>query len=193
MIGALITAIGLNMAGSIALQAADPSAVEGKPQPINPNDWIKPDDYPPDAALRGEQALIVASLEVDATGVPRACRVISGAEAATLSEATCKILLARAKFIPAKDKEGKSIASQFEARWRWATPGGYIPRGVLVAIKEAPDGYQCALDWEKRRRTLRSDVCKSLVGLVTASGEKQSKRVRIGTDHLPAMLVPEEP
>lgn len=193
MIGALITAIGLNLAGSIGLQAANPSAAEGKPQPINQGEWIKSDDYPPGAVLRGEQGLIVSSLGVDATGVPRTCRIVGGAETAILGDATCKILLARAKFVPAKDAAGNPIASEFEARFRWATPGGYIPPEVMVAIDETAGGYRCALDWEKRRRTLRSDLCKSLVELSTASGKKRPKRVRMGIDNLPAILDPEEP
>lgn len=192
MIGALIAAVGLSMAGAMDAQASAPPAA-GKPQPIAPAKWMTPDDYPVEALRANEQGAIGFVLEVDAKGIAKTCRVTSGAEAAILSKATCKILLERAKFVPAKDKAGKPIASAFESRFRWEIPGGLTQSKFLVAIEETAGGYRCSLNWKKRRRTLTSDVCKSLAENVVAAGRKLSKPVVIGSDDPTPLLDPEQP
>lgn len=193
MIGALIVAAGLGMASAMgAQQVPAPAAAESQPQPIDQTEWIKPDAYPAEALRVNEQGLIVSLLEVDATGKPRTCRVTSGVDTPILNKVTCDMLLKGARFVPAKDKDGKPIASVFESRHRWVTQESSESK-LRVAIERAGDGYLCSLDWEKRRRMLKTDVCKSLAEAVVKRGGKPSRQVTLAVDDPTPLLELEQP
>ena len=58
---------------------------------------------------------------------------------------------------------------------------------------EEPHEFQKALDWEKRRRMLKTDVCKSLAEAVVKRGGKPSRQVTLAVDDPTPLLELEQP
>lgn len=69
------------------------------------------DDYPVSAQRNGEQGTVQAQLTVDGSGRVADCKVIRSSGSESLDSATCNILQHRARFIPARDAQGKTVAS----------------------------------------------------------------------------------
>ncbi|MBV9930892.1 MAG: energy transducer TonB [Alphaproteobacteria bacterium] len=76
-------------------------------------------DYPPSAIAAGEQGGVRVRLEVDENGRPTGCRVIESSGFESLDTATCRLLQERARFTPARDRQGKPIADIFFQRIAW--------------------------------------------------------------------------
>jgi protein TonB len=68
------------------------------------------DDYPADAQRNGEQGSVRARLDIDKRGRVHGCTVIESSGHASLDLATCRILQNRARFSPARDAKGTSVA-----------------------------------------------------------------------------------
>jgi protein TonB len=71
------------------------------------------DDYPADAMQNGWQGAVVVDLRIDAKGQPRRCVIVRTSGHESLDHATCNIMLIRARFIPAKDSNGKPVEDVF--------------------------------------------------------------------------------
>ena len=99
---------------AVASQAATP--LDG-----NPARYFSPSSYPPEALAKGIYGRVIALLNVDAAGAVEHCRIVSSAGQA-LNEGTCKVAL-RTKFKPARDKDGKGLASTLLLPVRWSLPG----------------------------------------------------------------------
>ena len=69
------------------------------------------DDYPVSAQRNGEEGTVQAQLTVDESGRVADCKVLRSSGSEALDSATCGILERRARFIPARDAKGKSVAS----------------------------------------------------------------------------------
>lgn len=67
------------------------------------------DDYPADAQRKGEEGTVQAELAVDAAGRTVACTVLHSSGSASLDSATCALLQRRARFLPARDVDGKAV------------------------------------------------------------------------------------
>ena len=93
------------------------------PQPRgNPQNWLSTDYYPSSAMRDGVQGVTSFRLEVGTDGKPTSCTVTGSSGSALLDDTTCRLVMRRAKFQPAKDTEGNPIASVYSSRTRWQMP-----------------------------------------------------------------------
>jgi TonB family protein len=67
------------------------------------------DDYPTSAMVRDEQGTVRAELGIDTHGRVEKCSIVQSSGHASLDGATCRILLRRARFTPARDLDGKPV------------------------------------------------------------------------------------
>ncbi len=88
----------------------------------NPGQFFGPDAYPAEAIRAGEQGRTVAALTIDAAGLPTACAVETSSGSRSLDSATCAIAMGRVRFDPARDEEGRPIASHYRLPVRWVLP-----------------------------------------------------------------------
>lgn len=91
--------------------AQNPSAVT-HPTPI-PLRLINADDYPFQARRHGWEGTVVADLAISARGSVDKCDVVKSSGYKLLDDATCSILTKRARFKPARDKDGNAVADVF--------------------------------------------------------------------------------
>ena len=120
-------------AGMAVAQTATQNDVDGGnspaeqavPQPIaDPRSVFKADDYPVEALRNNEEGRITTSLDVDASGRPTRCNVITSSGSAAIDATTCSIFLQRARFKPAI-RAGKAVAgTSAPVSINWAIPKG---------------------------------------------------------------------
>ena len=67
-------------------------------------DYLSSADYPPEALQRGEQGEVEFVIIVSADGRPTDCRITLSSGSRLLDEATCRALIQRARFAPARDE-----------------------------------------------------------------------------------------
>lgn len=79
----------------------------------SPNSWVVSADYPRQDLNNGNMALVDFRLNVDAAGGATGCRIQRSTQGDAFQQTTCKNILARARFRPALDAEGKPIASYY--------------------------------------------------------------------------------
>jgi protein TonB len=96
---------------------ASPPSPKGKPQ-----SWLTTDDYPSSAMREGVQGVTGYRLEVGVDGKPTNCNVTASSGSSILDETTCRLLMRRARFTPAKDTGGNPIVSNYSGRTRWQIP-----------------------------------------------------------------------
>ena len=102
--------------------APPPVPPPGQPQPLNRYGWITDSDYPAEARKAGWGGNVAYALDVGADGAVTACRITAGSGHDLLDAATCKALMARARFLPAHDGAGKAMAATWSGRVRWFLP-----------------------------------------------------------------------
>lgn len=93
----------------------------------NPADWITEDDYPPEAIRGGHEGTTAFQLGIDDKGRARICRVVSSSGHDSLDEATCRAMMGKADFEPARDADGNPIESAITRRVVWRMPD--LPSG----------------------------------------------------------------
>ncbi len=115
--------------GSVAIQ---PSAMSPR------ESWISGMDYP-SKSLREELAgVVIAQLTLTEKGVPSFCRVLVSSTSTDLDLQTCKVLIARAKYQPAKGAKGNPVASYSVERIRYILPEsckGRSTKGLGLAVE----------------------------------------------------------
>lgn len=121
--GVLLSAL-LFAAPVLATPPVPPHADRAGPAalPTNPGDWVRPEDYPP-IALRLDMAGVTEfAISIDAAGAPAACEITHSSGFDVLDRATCRALMARARFRPARNSKGEPVASIWRSRSRWTLP-----------------------------------------------------------------------
>ncbi|MEP2736750.1 MAG: energy transducer TonB [Erythrobacter sp.] len=115
---------------------ASPSVAQRPRNPRNPRpknyQFIRPADYPIAAWQEDETGIIHYSVEVSAEGKPKSCKIVKGAELARLAAATCPLVMERAEYRPARNKEGADIAGTYEGRYNWRKREPEMPQMTLV-------------------------------------------------------------
>lgn len=79
-------------------------------------------DYPRESLREGQQGEVRARVSVGADGKPQGCAVRYGSGWPSLDQATCRLLLERARFEPARDKAGQPMAAPSFHTVRWRVP-----------------------------------------------------------------------
>lgn len=76
-------------------------------------------DYPHEARARDEQGTVAFRLTIGPDGRVTDCVVMQSSGSALLDETTCRIMRERARFTPARDRDGNPISGTMESRVRW--------------------------------------------------------------------------
>ena len=85
---------------------------------------ISDGDYPPSAIRAEQQGIVGFILDVGKDGRVTGCTVESSSGAEVLDLTTCRIMTARAQFVPAHDHKGRPTTDRIHARIRWILPQG---------------------------------------------------------------------
>ena len=79
----------------------------------SPGTWLHSSDYPRSLLRKGAQGIVHFRLSVDSGGDVSDCHIQRSTRPEGFDEAVCDALMRRAKFKPALDAEGNSIASYY--------------------------------------------------------------------------------
>ena len=116
-------------AGAAAALAPGPAVASAEPQPAasararaNLVTLFSDEDYPAAAVRNHEQGPVTFRLSVGADGMPAACSVTGSSGSALLDSTTCRLLMERARFEPARDAGGKPTADTVSGRIVWRLP-----------------------------------------------------------------------
>lgn len=91
------------------------------PQLVNFDEVFNSDNYPFWALQNWDEGQVRFRIEVDAAGTATKCRIVEPSGVATLDQPTCDLLLAKARFAPAKDRRGRPVAGSYSRVVRWQT------------------------------------------------------------------------
>lgn len=82
--------------------------------------WFAYQYYPREALRNGQQGRVTIAWTIDQVGKTRDCRVLDSSGATSLDLTTCAIILQKARFRPALDKDGKPMESYQVQAIRWS-------------------------------------------------------------------------
>jgi len=88
-------------------------------QMVNLGDVFTESNYPFWAYKYADEGNVRYRVSVNAAGRAVACEIVEAAEAETLNQPTCDLVMAQARFTPATDRRGRPIASVYARRVRW--------------------------------------------------------------------------
>lgn len=91
-------------------------------RPIDYDDWIKPDDYPPNAIIEGQEGIVSVALSVTEAGRVSGCEVVQSSGYEELDIQSCQNMMRNARFVPRTDPDGKRVASKVRIPVRWSVP-----------------------------------------------------------------------
>lgn len=93
-------------------------------QMLNLSEVFDDANYPFLAQGRSDEGRVQFRVSVDAQGVATGCVITEAAAANTLNQPTCDLILAKARFAPARDRRGRAVASTFTRRVVWTLQNG---------------------------------------------------------------------
>lgn len=105
--------------------------------------YINAADYPAEALRNRQEGTVGFRLDVNDEGRVTGCTITESSRSAVLDSTTCRLLVRRARFDPARDDEGKAVPSTFSSRVIWKLPPPAPPPspGLIVSTVELlPDG-----------------------------------------------------
>ena len=106
----------------LALSAPDAvPAVRAQAQ-ANLASYIADNDYPEAALRRNEQGTVGFELDVSPQGRVVQCRVIQSSGSPLIDAATCRVMVLRARFTPARDADGRAVPDTVTNHIRWFLP-----------------------------------------------------------------------
>ena len=79
-------------------------------------------DYPRKALKEGREGTAIFKVRISDTGQPSDCVIVQSSGSSDLDEATCKTIIKRARFAPAKNEEGQPVESEFSSAITWRIP-----------------------------------------------------------------------
>lgn len=85
--------------------------------------YISNNDYPPEALRLGQQGTVGFDLDVSQEGRVTYCHVTRSSSSESLDLTTCRIMLERAEFTPARDDQGNPVPDRVSARITWRISG----------------------------------------------------------------------
>ena len=114
---------------ALALLAAAPAAGSAEPPAdasararANLVTLFSDEDYPAAAVRNREQGPVAFTLSVGADGRATACSVTGSSGSAILDSTTCRLLMMRARFEPARDSKGRPTTDTVTGRIVWRLP-----------------------------------------------------------------------
>jgi TonB family protein len=118
---------GAPRSGSGSRASRSSAEEESKPARARTNlpAYFSSDDYPA-AALRARgEGEVRFRLEVDRIGRVTSCTVTSSSGSAALDSTTCSVILRRARFVPARDAEGRPVPDSVSGSIVWTLPASW--------------------------------------------------------------------
>jgi TonB family protein len=111
------------IAVSLAAMLAASAPAVSPPLPRAPLEaLVSVDDYPAAARAQGLAGTVGVVLDVAPTGRVTACRIAASSGTAILDAATCRLLVSRERFQPARDGDGMPAAGTYEGALTWTLP-----------------------------------------------------------------------
>jgi len=138
--------------------------------------YISGDDYPEDAYYDNIQGTVGFRLDVSSEGGVTGCSVTASSGSQSLDETTCRIMIERARFAPARDARGLPTVDSVSGRVRWQIEddgldldGNPPPPGwrSFQALISAPD-YPPDARAQRMEGTVEFALGISTTGTVTA-------------------------
>ncbi|MGB7409103.1 MAG: energy transducer TonB [Pontixanthobacter sp.] len=136
-----------------------------EPTPIgSPGLWASSKDYPPSALREDREGISRFSLVVDASGSATECAITESSGSVDLDETTCKLLLQRAKFEPARGVDGAPVESTWDNAVRWQIPnrqpgpGSYESTITVIYEKDGSVSF-CKLSQTNLSASEEQDYC----------------------------------
>jgi len=134
----------VDLAVDVACAAGPPAHPSPATPTGRPGDWISDNDYPTTALRSNTSGVVRFALTIDATGTPSGCEITATSNDAELDQATCDLLLKRARFKPATDATGKPARGRFSSSVRWQIPKTLVavpqPFKLTASFDILPDG-----------------------------------------------------
>ena len=109
-----------------ASAAADPPVRARAQQSLA--SYFSDEDYPEEAVRANEQGAVTFKLGVGPDGKPSSCSVTVSSGSANLDSTTCRVLMERSRFEPARDSKGKATDDEVAGRIVWRLPDDVPPR-----------------------------------------------------------------
>lgn len=116
-------------------------------------------DYPRDAVRNREQGPVAFRLTVGSDGRPTDCAVRVSSGSALLDSTTCRLLMERARFQPARDGDGKAVADAIDGRIVWRLPND----AAMVRVEAAMNLWSACLLGEAAKLALSDLSVEELV------------------------------
>lgn len=129
---------------------------------ISPVNWVVPDDYPGKALRLMHDGRVKADVEVSKRGTVRRCRTRISSGYAELDRATCSLLVRRARYLPARDAQGRPRATTDSYSFIWVHPGIPLPPGRVYMTTRLGDDASCTVEVTGETRRLKRPVCRAL-------------------------------
>lgn len=117
--------------------AAPPPAVRTAPTGGTLARLVAADDYPYAALRNEEQGTVAFTLTVDAAGKVTACTVTASSGSGSLDTTTCRVMLERAHFTPARNRRGHAVPDTFSSKITWRIAAGPRRDPALDAAAQA--------------------------------------------------------
>jgi TonB family protein len=157
-------------------------------RPVRMRDWVAPRDVPAtvDRRLVGATRLY---LVVGPNGAPSSCRVHQSSNSSSLDSEACRLMMTRARFVPAVGPDGQKMAAVFTIRWVWGADTwpdrshddnddawtitlAQIPKGLTSAViflryLVGPDGHlqRCEADRSSGVPSLDKAACDATANI----------------------------
>lgn len=128
-----------------------------------PGQWVRDDDYPTAAMADGIEGISGFRLDINTEGRPTACTITTSSGSDVLDEATCNLLVARARFTTARDRKGRPVPDTFTSRIVWR-----IPKEITVHVTAVPERLSFEIDVDEEGAVEDCRVIDNSV--TTASG-----------------------
>jgi TonB family protein len=126
-------AIALALLLAAAPHAPPPPAHRAAPVAGNLVRLITVDDYPHAALRNEEQGNVAVSLAVDAAGHVTSCTVTASSGSDSLDTTTCRLMIERARFTPARNAKGRAVPDTYDQKVGWRIRGENAPSASQAA------------------------------------------------------------
>lgn len=182
----------ISISAGLLLQVMGPAALPPAPPPRPPagrsaparakanlGALISSHDYPAEALRKREEGTVGFRLRIGADGSVASCTVTQPSGSASLDETTCRIIAARARFTPARDRNGKPTTDSVSARIVWRIedrfePSPFVPTLAVATIRATPDGKATCHSAENGELPMveicDADIAGSISGAARATG-----------------------
>lgn len=92
----------------------------------NPGSWVTSADYPARSLRDRSEGTAGFRLDVGPDGLPRRCEITASSGDVDLDDATCRLIMERARFQVQRDAKGVRVGGTYANRIRWQMPDDYL-------------------------------------------------------------------